>query len=207
MALLKKSPPPAAPVTVPSLSVADPDYATFADKRSALLARQHHIDVEVAGLRDLQYQRLPDGGRAERVGALLGDEPAPISDRPSKIAELLRERADIDAALAELERRMATARHRASAKICADIKGTYQQLVANLADALLATRDAHARYLAIVDQLNANDVAWTGTLHPMQPRFLGDARDKYSPIALWLREAVANDFIDLATLPEEIARG
>lgn len=206
MALLRKSAPTApAAIRIPSLAETSPAYAALIDKRSELIARKSTLEREADEIRSTADDFKPDAGRAARVAAMLDDEVEPPAggDRLAEIAGLTH---DISAAIAEVDRRIATERQSTSRTICEGVRKSYAEAVSTLAGALIAAHHAHRDVLTISDQLNDEDIAWVGHLPPMHAtRILGAPNDNSSALARWMQGAALNDFISYAAIPSELS--
>ncbi|ATU92740.1 hypothetical protein [Phyllobacterium zundukense] len=89
-------------------------------------------------------------------------------------------------ALEILRQRIADARGKASSAVCASVRPEYGRRVAAIAKALEAVQAARNEYAGLVDDLEAENIAWT-SLVPVALGFLGDRQDGH--IARFLREA------------------
>ena len=95
---------------------------------------------------------------------------------------------------------------KASAIIREKVAPRHAALVAEMANHMLALRQAFTDYLAFTGELNSKGIAWSA-LWPMHPSFLGEPDYSYSPVAQWLREAAEHGFIDREQIPETIRHG
>jgi len=185
MAVFKKSA-PAAEFRVPSLGEVDAEYHELEQKIVGLRNDQSATAREIAELeQDLRTRRAP--AMSSGVAALLGEVvDTTLEKRPARLVELRKHAADIEAAVEILQRHLADRRGQASAAVRAAVKDEYRRRVAAVAEALLQANVAHLELVEIIDQLERGDVAWTA-LGPMQPNFLGDARDGH--VHRYLKEA------------------
>ncbi|WP_104665049.1 hypothetical protein [Ensifer adhaerens] len=184
--VFKKSSPAAEPFRVPSLGEVDQDYREIEQKIAGLRNDQSTTAREIVELeQDLRARQAPS--MRSGVAALLGEVvDTTLERRPARLAELRKHAADIEAAVEILQRRLADRRGMASAAVRAAVKDEYRLRVAAVAEALLQANAAHVALVDIVDQLDREDVSWTA-LGPMQPNFLGDARDGH--VHRYIREA------------------
>lgn len=183
------------PVTVRSLAEADPTYAATAETVQRLKAAARKLDAEEARLHDTISRRPQEAAQSSRVSALLGD---PVADEASddargRLKAIAGERIDIRAALDVATQRLTTARFGASRTICAEVEPMYRTRVQALAGALLAAHSAHVELLALISELNANDVAWSG-LVPMQAEIIFG--HDHGKLEGWLRQAKDAGYID-----------
>ncbi|WP_439496841.1 hypothetical protein [Bosea sp. (in: a-proteobacteria)] len=184
MAFLKKTTTPE-PFRVPSLAEASTEYAGLIAKRAELLAQQSTLTAE---RRDLEQKIADAPAPAMRPGvaALLGETSDSTTGLRARLAEVQKLGADITAALEIVRQRLAVARGAASKTICAMARPEYGRRVAAICDALQALAAARAAYDDLRFEFDTQDVSW-GSLVPMSPNFLGDARDGH--IQRYLSEA------------------
>jgi hypothetical protein len=188
---------------------ADPDYAALVSKRNELTAEVASIESEIKTLRrQIAKSPVPLSSlkRNVRVAEILGDpDPQNVPDL-ARIPPMRQRVADLQFALAELNRRINTARYRASTIICERARDEHAARVADLAKALIAAHRANAEYRRFADRLNDADIVWTGHLRPMHPRSikLDDDLSRTNTIATWLKEAVQHGYIAADMVPEEL---
>jgi hypothetical protein len=72
-----------------------------------------------------------------------------------------------------------------------------------MAAKMLALRASFAEYVAFTGELNSKGVAWAH-LRAMHPSFLGEPDARFSPVAMWLREAATYGLIDRDQIPEAL---
>lgn len=186
MALLKKPAASAAePFRVPSLEEASSEYAALVDKRQDLLTQQSALTAERHDL-SRKIEEAPAPIMRPGVAALLGETSDSTTGLRTRLTEVQRTLSDIDAALEVVRQRLAVARTGASRAICLQVKPEYGRRVAAMCDALKAVAAARADYDDLRDQFEREDVSW-GSLGPMVPNFLGDARDGH--VQRFIREA------------------
>jgi hypothetical protein len=76
--------------------------------------------------------------------------------------------------------------------------------VAGVCSKLIDAHKASKAYYKLAGALNEDSVAWTG-MHPMQPHsVIGEPTDRYSSLAIYLRQAVSHNFIDAKAVPPEL---
>lgn len=190
--LTKSKTAPAEPFRAPDLAEGDTTYAEYLRKRVGLLALQSEKSAE---LRTLEKAIAADTSRevAPGIAALLGDEPTGKALSRKRAAELKAELADLAAALEVLRVRIADRKTIASVAACDAVRPEYARRIRALAVALTAADAARAEYEALLDDLDAADIA-RGSLIPMQPLFLGDRRDGHIP--RWIRAARDAGYVD-----------
>lgn len=196
-------------IAVKTLAEADPSYSSALELLHSLRDKMGVLDAEENRLLTKLACAPPvENATNHRVAALLGDQPAdddgPLTATRARLSQLHGERADLRTALQIAEQRLAKARHGASAAICRDVASEYAILVRALADRLVAAHVAHRELLALVDALNAADVAWTGALTPMQAH--GILGDRGAKVGRWLHGAAAAGFIKKTDIPKELAQ-
>jgi hypothetical protein len=186
MAFMKKSA-AAEPFRVPSLAEASPEYTGMLQKQVELQARQSTLRDQRREL-EKQFDAIPQSTVrvSSRVAELLGDEPDSAPMLRKQIAEIRGAEKDVEDALEIVRRRLAEARGPASVAVCAAVRPEYARRVKAMVAAATALHAARKDYDALVDDLVANDVAWT-SLVPMQPTFCGDRHDGH--LARYLRDA------------------
>jgi chromosome segregation ATPase len=158
-------------VSVPSLEEASPEYAALVTKRGQLEARRAEIDRETEKLRKGTAPAALAAARTERARALLGDiaDGATIltptrEDIGRRIADLNRERSDIEGALAMLSTRIERATNEASRAACDQIREGYAAAVVAVAVQLARARKAYGELIRITEELEVNEVRWLGNL-------------------------------------------
>jgi len=186
MALLKKSAAVAEPFVVPSLESVSSEYGRLISQRASLSAEDTALREEAERLyeqiRTMPAPKIPVAV-AEKLGDAVEDSKAKLTAR---YREIERERAVIDAALAELRRRIDVEKGRASVAVCEVVKPEFGKRVAAAAKALEAAHAARMAYVQLIDALNAEDVQWT-RLGSMSFGFLGDHLDGH--VQRFIREA------------------
>ena len=201
-----KKPTTAAPVKVRSLADADPAYAAAKDLVARLKAASLKLDTEESELNFRISNRPPTAEKTGRVAALLGDAAPEEDDAPdglrARLKAIAAERVDLRAAIDIASQRLAAARFGASRTICAEVAPSYADRVQAVAKTLLAAHAAHNELLELIDDLNREDVVWTGEMAPMQAdRVLGHQSGR---LAVWLREAADAGFVKADDIPQEL---
>ena len=189
--------------TVRSLSEADPTYATAAETLQRLRGKLRDLDNEESRLLDQLARRPQDVGPTSRVLALLGEDVIDEADDGPRLRlkAIASERIDLRAAVNIANQRVQTARFAASRAICAEVAPAYSERVKALAGALIGAHAAHQELLALISELNSNDVAW-GSLVPMQAEsILGHDSGK---VAGWLRQALDAGYVTPKEIPPEL---
>ncbi|WP_275783106.1 hypothetical protein [Pararhizobium gei] len=203
--MLKKPTPAPAPI-VRSLADADPGYAAAKDLVARLRAASSKLDQEESELMHRLANRPAIPEKTGRVAALLGDALPDDDEAPdglrSRLKAIAAERVDLRAAIDIAQQRLTTARFGASKTICDEVRPVYAARVKAVADALLSAHDAHSELLVLIDELNTNDIAWTGAMAPMHAdRILGHRSDR---LAIWLKDAADGGFISKSETPKEL---
>jgi len=185
MAILKKKATDA--FGVPSLAEASPEYAALLQKQAELQARQSTLrDQRREVEREIAAQPVTTTRVSARVAELLGDEPDSAPNLQRRLADVRGAERDVEDAIEIVRRRLADARGMASVAVCTAVRPEYARPVKAMVSAVSALQDARADYDALVDDLVANDVAWT-SLVPMHPTFCGDRHDGH--LTRYLRDA------------------
>jgi hypothetical protein len=131
----------------------------------------------------------------------------PVAEQPAdeaRLATVVRRLGDLDAAADLLRTRIDVESRKASAIIVDHVAGTHRELVIALCETLIEAHKANRNYHQFADVLNQDSVSWT-CLYPSQPNeLLGQPTDKYGPVAIYLRQAVANGFIQPSAIPSEL---
>ena len=161
---------------VPTLGEADPVFADIERcLRAAVEARgkaEGEIRAIEADLRKTPARRPMPAGVAARVGDVVDAD-----DRLARVKALKTTAAECEAAEGILRARLSEQRGPASRAVCDAVRGEYAWRVSELCKALEAACAAHAKVNHLINELEANDVAWQG---------LGIFR------APWLGERTAN---------------
>jgi chromosome segregation ATPase len=172
---------------VPSLADASPDYAALIAKQADLQARQSALrDQRREVEREIAAQPPATMRVSARVAELLGDEPDSAPNLQRRLVEVRGAERDVEDAIEIVRRRLADARGMASVAVCAAVKPEYARRVKAMVAAVTALQAAREDYDALVDELLANDVAWT-SLVQMHPTFCGDRHDGH--LTRYLRDA------------------
>lgn len=198
---------------IPRLEDVSDTYATLVEKRTSLSRRLHEVNEEIrikeAIILDRRRSRLQKPDRKEvpneRVAHLLGEDvPADVA-KPldQEIVQLRQEARDLQDAVNVLGERVATARMEASAVICQKIEPELRAIISELAGKMAEVSHLALTYRAVVQQLNAAEIAWSD-LNPMGIR-AGGVSEKGSQFALWLNAAAQRGYISPDLLPKEIA--
>lgn len=187
--VFKKS--PSEPFRVPTLAEADTDYATLETRlteigNSATSLRREESGLVAAIAADRSGPRPMSADVARLLGDAVDDGP---SRRRERLSEVRREIALHDAAAEIARDRLRHAKGPASGKVCDAVRGEYGRRVKALVEALEAAATARDAYESLADELEANDVSWTG-LGVFRPTFMGDRRNGHVPrLAREAREA------------------
>lgn len=195
-----------ASIVVRSLDSADAQYAAAKALVARLKASAASLDAEESDLLYRVSTRPASAEKTGRVAKLLGDEAPGEDDPPDGIRARLKaiaaERVDVRAALEIATQRLQSARFGASRVICDEVAPAYGETIKALAAALLAAHSAHRDLLDLIAALNREDIAWSGTLPPMQATtiFGHDA----GRLAAWLRAAAEAGFIKSSEIPKEL---
>lgn len=158
---------------VPSLAEASTEYGDLVG-RLATLDAAHSALVREARTLEKDIAASPPPRVRPGVAALLGDDPVDGgAAKAARLADLKRSIADHDAALAEVRRRLVTARGPASTAVRAAVRDEYRLRVKAVCAALETLDAARSEYEEIKSDLDANDIEWTG-LGVVGLGFLGD---------------------------------
>lgn len=198
--------------SAPSLVSVSPEYA-------ALLRKQTEINIELAKITQDINDTMVGLSRAAseeafmqkaRVDAILDADPGDLSKVTEqkqvlgrRLSDLQQRAADLKAANAEVERRIITARNRASVLVCAQIEDQYREIVVAICDRLRDLHEASLAYQKFTDALTGEDIAWT-RLGVMFPTLLGDPRDSQGRVSGYFREAARLGFITTNNIPETL---
>lgn len=183
------------------------EYAKQKAKLSELQTKLSGVDRRTMEARNKrhEYQGSEHASqKASRVAELTGDPASEAAEHLSKLPALALEASDLRAAITVIESKLAQTRATASRGICERVEPEYRRRVAAICGALIELNAKFADYAAIVDELQAKDIAFAGYLRPMQPHFLGRPNDRQGTIANYLREAAANKMIDRSLIPTEL---
>ena len=192
---------------VPSLSKTSPDFAAKLKRRDdmqATLARAERKSTELRARLNARRVTATESARAERVAALLGDGIASDGLDSARLSELDRATADMKLALVELDKRVRTARAAASATICAQVEPEHRLRVRAICTKLCELNDAMADYVALADDMDAQDVVWLG-LVPSHATFVGRPNDKDSAIGVYLAQAVRDGNLEAKNVPVKLS--
>jgi chromosome segregation ATPase len=191
MAILKKK--AVDEFVVPSLAEASPDYAALVQKQAELQARQSALrDQRREVERDIAAQPPTNLRVSARVAELLGDEADTGPNLQRRLTELRSAERDVEDAIEIVRRRLADARGMASIAVCAAVRPEYAKRVKAMVAAITALQAAREGYDALVDDLVAEDVAWTSMV-PMQPTFCGDRLDGH--LQRYIRNAAEAGYV------------
>ena len=97
---------------------------------------------------------------------------------------------------------MATAGTRASAGICEALRPEYEDVVNNLASALLPAADTSELEREFRQRLVDGGVTFTAHLRPMPFRPLADVTSPQGMLCAWFKDAVEQGVIELERIPE-----
>jgi chromosome segregation ATPase len=175
MAFTRKK--PADEYRIPSLAEASPEFAALLQKQVELQNRQSELRKERREV-EREIAVLPSATHnvSARVAELLGDEPDSAPMLKKRLAEIRNAERVTEDATEIVRRRLADARGPASVAVCAAVKPEYTRRVKAMVAAVTALHAAREDYESLLNDLVANDVAWT-SLVPMQPSFCGDRHD------------------------------
>lgn len=167
---------PAREFRVPALGDVDPVFADIDQRLREVVEARGRSEGELraldADLRKSPARRPMPAGVAARVGDVVEAD-----DRLVRARALKTTIAECEAAEKILAERLAHQRGPASRAVCDSLRGEYAWRVSELCKALEAACAAHAKVNSLINELEAEDVAWQG---------LGVFR------APWLGERTAN---------------
>lgn len=197
--------PKSTPITVPSLAEACPDYAGLAEKRAELAALHGKLTREKADLWRNRDKAPSTTNLAPGVARLVGDEVVEAPSPRARFFAVKAELAEVDAALAEIDKRLRAARGPASRKACEMVRKPFTAAAVNLAEAMLAVHAAHLEMTDIIEGFAQEDVDWQGALPNISAAMtLGHPRDKSGRLAYWLRSAAEAGVIKASDIPEAV---
>lgn len=183
---MKRSEQPVEPYIVASLTDVDPGLGELVAKRE-----QFHEEMRTAATEVRQAEKDLAGDTSVElrpgVARLLGDIDSPKSIKRLALKAAKERRADLDAAVSIIERRVADARPAANRAACAAVKPEFDRRLGALCDALRVVDAAHQEFDQLCQALEAEDIQY-GSLGP-RPFFLGGAREPDRQIVRFLREA------------------
>lgn len=191
---------------IPRLEDISPEYRDLRRRRADLLERLASINVEIQAVaasysgRGTASERTEADGVSATVATLVGD---PIDEAPALPLDQSARAEDLNAAITILDRRLAEARMKASAVVREQVAPLHAELVKVICRAMVAVYEAAVAYDDLTDQLNAGEVAWSA-LHPMAPRDVVEQDNRYSPVAIYLRQAAGYGFIPPSEIPAGI---
>lgn len=208
----------AAPIVVPSLEEAYPEYGVLLARRRELDEVRSRLEKEIRGIR---RGRVPaplvheaSERRRARAAELLGDLvdgsesiiATPKRDEVEDQLQRLRDELEsVEAALAIIATRIPQAQSAASRIVCQRVAEPYRAIVERMVSALLAAYEAHAEITEIRETLEANDVAYvSGLPTPVATPMMGHPLSRDSRFANWVRDAVATGYLDWANVPERL---
>lgn len=170
MALLSKKPPAFA---VPTMAETDAEYVSRLERLTSLTSSLAGLNAERRRV-DRELAASPVPAVRPSVAALLGDEEvdARVALR-IRLVEINRSITDHETAIELQKRRVEEARGRASLAVCDAVKPEYSRRVIALVAALETAHAARVDLRRLVDELEADGVAWT-RLGVFEPTFLGD---------------------------------
>jgi hypothetical protein len=215
---------------IPSLADVSPRYGALIDRRTELLRRQDERRTERALLRDrlsaaqttARRRAPPDPEtveQAQRVNELLGDlvAPDPVTgpggaidlsgSDAERFAELGRDIADTELALARLEVAIRDERVAASALVCERAKSKFETITGDLVAAAVALHGANVRYTQFAAAINQAGAIWS-ELRPLDLTLFGPptraSRD--AKLVRFLINAVEDGHLPPADLPADLRR-
>lgn len=190
MALLSKK---NAPFAVPTMAETDADYAQRVERYRALNDAIIDLRRQEKSL-ERELEGMPAPKVSAEVAALLGD--AEVDARTAKakeLADVRRSIADHATAIALQTTRVDQAKASASRAVCEAVRPEFRRRVAELAKTVEAAIAARADFMALVADLEADDVAWRYLGDPV-PHFMGDPRDGQA--VRWLAEMKGSGYVD-----------
>jgi hypothetical protein len=197
----------AAPVTIP-------DIATIESVRRArerlvraqtdLAATQQEVEAALTPRSDRTPGRDATTQAAERYldGSDADRDPLPTADERRALVESLMRRREVLTRAVELARReVDSAEAAASRAICEQVAAEHRERVRDVLLALAELSRANERLHAFYEGLRDRGVSsWASWLRPSTISQLGRANDRYSLVALALREAVQYGLVDAKAL-------
>jgi hypothetical protein len=175
--------------------------AVFHGERAALEKERRELSAKTqAGT----FDPIQNTARDKRASEILDGSAVVEPTDSERLAAVSQRLGDLTRAIEMLTIKIDAEGRRASALIAEQISGVHKDLVSQMCAALISAHRANQKYHAFADTLNSERIEW-GTLFPMQPNnLLGDPRDNYSGVALYLKEAAAHGYINADTVPLEL---
>lgn len=187
--------------------MADPQVEAAKGNWQKFNAEDNEIDREIGRLQSLmadpKKRAMEDLDRAAE--AMIAGEEVDLAELDRRRDEIndLRSRPRVVRRAVELAKTKYDSEvSRASREICSHLKPHQRAIVKDLARALIALGEAAVIERDLRDELMTGGVIFSSELRPMPVGGLGDPRDRYSRISMWLNEAVDFDFIAPSLIPE-----
>lgn len=193
------------PIEVPKLKDVSSEIGEIENRRDAIAALITKKEAERAALIAAHDESAANGANAlDRAAVLLGEAPAKVApDRKKRLVELAGEIRDLRAAIDLLNAQWRQAKSRASAIVRARVEPEYRRRVQALCAALIDAHRANTELKALTDSLEANEVEWSG-LGVVSNHTLGHPRDRYSHLAMDLRDAARLGLFEKREIPLEL---
>lgn len=202
---------------IPTLSSVSALYAELVAKSENLRQMEGDAKAELFAIEEALRASGPGASigsetanneKANRIAALLGEEPPPENPSPNLRQEqraLKTKLEDIAVALREINSRIRAEQLAASDIICEQIAPVVRKHMGDLLSATLALHAANVAFTALGDELNGKQVLWS-RLNPVIPKFADDPRNAYGDLAQFLLEAVQEGWLEKDRLPKEFAQ-
>lgn len=187
-------------ITIPTRRAVNAALAAALDRQAELRAEKGALQAEGRAIAATDLTE----GRVSRAAELIDGKPAkPGNGGKERLDAIVTKLGDIETALEILGLRIDKEGSKASVIVCEKALPAYRQAVVAQCDAFVAAHPANKEQQEIIDSLEADGVL-IGGLNYMSPfAIMGDYRDPYSHVALYLREAVAKGFYPASKLPPE----
>jgi hypothetical protein len=140
-----------------------------------------------------------------RAAEILDGKPVTeVHSDEGRLTAVNRRIGDLESAIHTLSHRIDAESGRASVMVVEKIAPHHRQLVDTVCAKLIDAHKASKAYYKLADALNEDGVAWTG-MYPMHAHtVIGEPTDRYSNLAIFLRQAVSHNFIDANIVPTEL---
>lgn len=204
-------------VDVPELRELSDEVRDLEKLSEDLAARYSSLNTElfdtIGRVRAVGKVDLARGLRERDIAAAMGmpspPVPTDLQTLQQRCAELRTEVEVVSEARQRADEQLATARARASTELCRRVEGAHRDLATALANQVLQLHRAHLEYATFLDVLRTRHVSFASLL-PIQPEyagsteFLGEAADRRSNVARYLRECVQKGHLRSNEIPVEL---
>ncbi|MER9392211.1 MULTISPECIES: hypothetical protein [unclassified Mesorhizobium] len=191
----RSTPKPKADYRVPSAAEVLPDLGNLLERENTISGSIRADRAELKLLeRELAADETPE--IHPEVAALLGDDPVGSKAMTRKAIAGARHRLAVaETALGEIQKRRTALETKAGLAVCDAVRPEVSKRVAALVASLQAADTAHGELNELVLAIEAEGVSW-GSLGPIRPFFLGDARDVQRRIATYTKDVREAGYVD-----------